>query len=218
MGSRHFAHSGGSAGQEDWHPLVEHLEGTGARAGGFLADVGGADLGRVAGLLHDLGKYTPEFQARLRGGPPCNHSTAGAKVAVERYGDRLGKMLAFCIAGHHAGLANGVNGLRTSSLAERLEREVPALDDAWRDEIELGNVALPKWRVRGHDGSGFSIAFWIRMIFSALVDADRLDTEEYHDRLAGKKRVRGGHPASVDLATRLTTHLNALLRAAAPTP
>ena len=93
--SKFYAHSGTSGDREHWHRLSEHLEGTGTRAAGFLDVVCGADIGRVAGLLHDLGKYSQEFQDRLSGGRRVNHSTAGAKVAVDRYGKHLGKMLAF---------------------------------------------------------------------------------------------------------------------------
>ena len=76
-----YAHSDTSEDREHWHRLSEHLHGTGLRAAGFLAAVGGADISKVAGLLHDLGKYTREFQARLSGGHRrVNHSTAGAKT------------------------------------------------------------------------------------------------------------------------------------------
>ena len=94
--SKFYAHSDTSGDREHWHRLSEHLEGTGTRAADFLDVVGGADIGRVAGPLHDLGKYTQEFQDRLSGGHQrVNHSTAGAKVAVDRYGKHLGKMLAW---------------------------------------------------------------------------------------------------------------------------
>ena len=96
--------------------LNTHLYGTGERAAAFLKSAGCTELGRAAGLLHDVGKYTQDFQARLAGDPRrVDHATAGAKIAIERYGPKLGKILAFCIAGHHAGLANGVNGDHVSS-------------------------------------------------------------------------------------------------------
>ena len=149
-----YAHSGTSEDREDWHRLSEHLDGTGTRAADFLKAVGGADFGRVAGLLHDLGKYTQEFQARLSGGHRrVNHSTAGAKVAVDRYGKQLGKMLAFCIAGHHAGLANGVNGEQVTALEARLKEQVPEPDPLWEQEIELpADLPFPglKPRKPGH--------------------------------------------------------------------
>ena len=145
--STYFAHSNELPNQQDWHLLSDHLEGTGERAAAFLESTGCGDFGRAAGLLHDLGKYTREFQKRLAGGPRCDHATAGAKVAIDQYREPFGKMLAFCIAGHHAGLANGVNGERISALADRLDSRVPSLDPTWRDDITLEELALPRLTV-----------------------------------------------------------------------
>ena len=208
---KYYAHSGGSEDREHWHRLSEHLQHTGARAAGFLDAVGGADIGRVAGLLHDLGKYTREFQARLSGGHQrVNHSTAGAKVAVGRY-DKLGKMLAYCIAGHHAGLANGVNGEQTTALEARLAEKVPSLDPIWEQEIALpANLPSPRLKPRDQDTAGFCAAFFIRMLFSALVEADYLDTEAYFARLQGAPKPRGQHPTLAELQGRLNAYLDKL--------
>ena len=198
-----------------WHRLSEHLHGTGMRAAGFLDAVGGADFGRVAGLLHDLGKYTQEFQARLSGGQRINHSTAGAKVAVDLYGKHLGKMLAYCIAGHHAGLANGVNGEQTTTLEARLEETVPPPDPIWEQEIALpAHLPSPRLRPRDRDTAGFCAAFFIRMLFSALVDADYLDTEDYFAGLEGGTKPRGQHPALDELRERLNAYLDQLVAGA----
>ena len=60
-----------------------------------------ADSGRAAWLLHDVGKYTQAFQARLTGSAKrVDHSTAGAKIAIGRYGSTLARLLAFSIAAH----------------------------------------------------------------------------------------------------------------------
>ena len=210
--SKFYAHGGTSEDREHWHRLSEHLEGAGARAADFLDAVGGADIGRVAGLLHDLGKYTQEFQDRLSGGRKrVNHSTAGAKVAVERYRGHLGKMLAFCIAGHHSGLANGVNGEQITALEARLREQVPAPDPIWEQEIALpANLPSPRLKPRDRETAGFCAAFFIRMLFSALVDADYLDTEEYFAELDGAPKPRGQHPALAELRGRLNASLDKL--------
>ena len=217
--SKYYAHSGASEDRGHWHRLSEHLDGTGARAAGFLDAVGGADIGKVAGLLHDLGKYTQEFQDRLSDGRQrINHSTAGAKVEVERY-DKLGKMLAFCIAGHHAGLANGVNGEKTTALKARLEEKVPAPDPIWEQEIEIPvNLPPPHIKLRDRDTAGFCAAFFIRMLFSALVDADYLDTEDYCAGLERAPKPRGQHPTLDELRGRLDAHLDQLAAGAEAGP
>ena len=96
---------------ERWQTLRSHAQNVGNSAANFAQVFGAQDIAYYTGQLHDLGKYSLEFQARLNGGSrPVDHSTAGAKIAVERWGGVIGKLMAFCIAGHHAGLANGAGG------------------------------------------------------------------------------------------------------------
>ena len=206
----YFAHSASEKGGQ-WQRLSLHLEATATRAAACLDAVGLADFGRVAGLLHDLGKYTAGFQARLGGAPrQVDHAAPGAAVAIERFGRQLGKMLAFCIAGHHAGLANGVNGRQISALVDRLGGPVASPDPIWEREIALpDSLVLPRIELR-RDMAGFCAAFLVRMVFSALVDADYLDTESYYARLEGSPEIRGQHPCLTDLAQRLDVHLNSL--------
>ncbi len=216
MISRYYAHSAESANRRDWHRLSVHLEDTAERAAAFLDIAGLAEIGRAVGLLHDLGKYAPEFQTRLDGGSRVvDHSTAGAKAAIERYGDKLGKLLAFCIAGHHAGLANGVNGEQITALADRLQKPIPHLDPVWRGQISPPKPpARSSLKPRDRDSLGFCAAFFIRMVFSALVDADFLDTEAYFDRLDDQEKPRGQHPGLRELSGRLDAYLDALTESA----
>ena len=204
-----YAHSGASSDQATWHRLSAHLKDTGERAAEFLETAGFAAFGRAAGLLHDLGKYTPEFQRRLAGsGARVDHSTAGALVAVERYPKVIGKLLAYCIAGHHAGLANGVNGKHITALEERLRTASLKLDPVWTREISPPELPQrPEIRPRDRDSAGFCAAFFARMVFSALVDADFLDTEAWYSQKDGVPKPRGGHPSIRKLLERLTVHL-----------
>ena len=221
MSERYYAHSSESADRQTWHKLAEHLTETGNKAAELLAGSECEELARTAGLLHDAGKYTAAFQRRLRGDPSrVNHSTAGAKIAIERYGQWIGKALAYTIAGHHAGLANGVNGARTSSLKDRLEdKAIEVPDKAWQGEIEIAKkLNVPTLKMRNRETIGLRIALMIRMVFSALVDADYLDTEAYYAKLESAKPLRGGHPALDELATRLDTHLKVLEAIAKKSP
>ena len=132
-------------------------------------------------------------------------------VAINRYGRKFGKILAFCIAGHHAGLANGVNGKKISSLADRLGGAVSAPDPTWEQQISLpASLALPQLKLRDSEASGFCAALLVRMVFSALVDADYLDTEAYYAGLDGHPNVRGQYPSLMDISKRLDAYLSAL--------
>ena len=212
----HYAHSS-DRDELEWHSLREHLTETGARAGGFLEPVGCADMARTAGLLHDLGKYSREFQSRLRGGPHCDHSTAGAMVAIEKYGHgdarraSPGKMLAFAIAGHHAGLADGIGGAEPRALADRLQADIPEVAPVWRQELSLPAISSLPLKPRDREMAGFCAAFATRMVFSALVDADFLDTEAWYAGSEGHAVLRGRHPPLSELLERLDEHLDVLM-------
>ncbi len=221
MTSSHFAHSSESSDRSDWHLLSSHLEATGDLAEAFLARAGLQGFGLAAGLLHDVGKYTQAFQRRLAGSTErVNHSTAGAKIAMERYGPFFGKLLAYCVAGHHTGLANGAGeSRRTSTLKERLREEIEPLDPAWKAEVALPDkLPTPGISPRAKDTVGFSCSLWTRMVFSALVDADFLDTEKYYAELSDEPVLRGGHPPIKELARRLDRHLEDLSANAEDTP
>lgn len=196
--SKFFAHSVPDADESFWQPLSEHLDDVGELAAKFGAAFGAAEAARALGLLHDLGKYTPEFQQRLRGGKlHVDHSTWGAKIACERLGS-IGRLLAYGIAGHHAGLANGAGEGERTSLSARLQLDLPTLDAIWQQEIELPQaLSMPAgFKLRGEtvqekkDWRGFQLAFFTRMLFSCLVDADFLDTEQFYKKVGGEVNYR----------------------------
>ena len=191
----HAALNGASDGRSG-HLLADHLRSTGQQAAGFLHVVNGEALGRAAGLLHDLGKYSVEFQARLAGNPqPVDHSTAGACVALEKYGNKAGKLLAFCVAGHHAGLPDGCGGSEgRASLEHRIgdEYAIPEIDAVWKQQVPLPEgsefAVLSLRDTQGEEA--FGVQFLIRMLFSALVDADRMDARAWFSgRESGQRAV-----------------------------
>jgi CRISPR-associated endonuclease/helicase Cas3 len=206
-----YAHSVEGNAEVEWQPLAEHLVAVGDLAAGFAKAFEGKQLAACAGLLHDLGKYTSEFQARLKGSPErVDHSTWGARIALERY-PSLGYLLAYAIAGHHAGLANGKGEGRRASLQERLVADLPKLHPLWQDELPVP-AALPMVPgFKPHQQRGmFQMAFLVRMLFSCLVDADFLDTEAFYNRVEGRPALRpelGTGPTLADLKAALDLHL-----------
>ncbi|MCG5517310.1 MULTISPECIES: CRISPR-associated endonuclease Cas3'' [unclassified Ectothiorhodospira] len=206
----YFAHSTETGSEADWQRLSEHLIGTSRRAEELAKPFGGQDLASVAGLLHDLGKYTEEFQERIRGGKlRVDHATRGAMIAAERF-PKLGHILAYGIAGHHAGLANGIEAGERTPLRDRLRGiGLPELASDWRNEISLPkDLAMPPLRAHSRQRSSFQLAFLVRMLFSCLVDADYLDTEQFYDRVEGLASVRSrSSPSLNELRSALDQYL-----------
>ena len=165
--------------------VSEHLHGTGELAAGFAAPFGASDEARAAGLLHDIGKYSAAFQQRIRGSAvSVDHSTAGAQEALKR-GDLPA---ALAIAGHHGGIPDCGNQRHDTAdyttLHGRLRRKLPSYDK-WQSEIVLPSAKSPAWAV----SDSITAAFYTRMLYSCLVDADFQDTQNFMD---GQAAPRGG--------------------------
>lgn len=212
---KYFAHSGNDKNKSDWQLLKDHL----CRVA-LVAEINAqyfkaAKLPYLAGLLHDLGKYSRDFQARLEGtASKVDHATAGAKIASEILPNEkfsnfpFYKFVAYAIAGHHAGLANGIDeGDGRRALKDRLNlqvgKDLPLLDsEAWQSELVLPPIEtlIPEISPNPNaDLQGFQFAFLIRMIFSCLVDADFIDTDKFYRHLEGKPLLRGDYPQLPEL-------------------
>ncbi|MFN3651616.1 MAG: CRISPR-associated helicase Cas3' [Armatimonadota bacterium] len=171
----------------NWHSLSEHLREVARLAREFGAPIGVGELAYWAGLWHDLGKYTPEFQQYLRAchtaaltgstPPPrgdAPHKQFGAALAVH-YGASL---LGFAILGHHGGLPE-----RAELKREAAERSLPSLAEL----LETAGADLPELKMRPDLAAELrrlaadprEADFLIRMVYSCLVDADSLDTEAH---------------------------------------
>ena len=137
--------------------------------------------GYLTGLWHDLGKFAPRWQeylAKKVGSDihsdeaigKVDHSTAGAQFA-ERSIAKLGRLIAYLIAGHHPGLTNGEDGeAPQSSLKERMNKTVAEYESAAPGEVLAYRPTLPFPRFSLC--SGQSLAFFLRFLFSCLTDAD----------------------------------------------
>lgn len=179
--------------------LIDHLDGVAQLCEGFAAPFGGGLDGRCCGLAHDLGKRSAQFQRRIRGEDiSVDHSTAGAQV-MQGAG---GLAAAFCVAGHHGGLPDGGAPGDTgddATLFGRMKRTVPAID-GWETALTLPKPPTPPFR------GGVDLSFYIRMLYSCLVDADFLDTESFMSN--GAVQRQGGASISA-LAHRLDAYLEA---------
>lgn len=169
-----------------WQKLEGHLKGTAILARDFASLFGAGEWGYIAGLLHDAGKYSKEFQDRLRASADAHieqfskvdHSTYGAQRINKQWKNGEGKLLAYCIAGHHAGLADW-QGNNDSCLMKRLEKPLPY---NFKCPDSLFDLKKPDLHFKPKSEAcrrGFDIGTFIRMVYSCLVDADFLNTEKH---------------------------------------
>lgn len=128
--------------------VLAHLEGTALLSCAFATELDAAEQGKLAGLAHDIGKYTGAFQRRLLdGGPKVDHATAGAFECL-----RSGQpFAAFAVAGHHGGLPDGGSrgdAPETGTFWGRINRATQGkLDDysAWTQELSLPVAVQGCW-------------------------------------------------------------------------
>ena len=186
---QYYAHSKGKAGREQ--PLAEHLKETARLAARFAASFGAAEEAFIAGLLHDLGKYGDRYQERLRGETHAvDHWTAGAIAALEQKSANF-VATALVVHGHHIGLqqANS-DGLRQiyprgwsggrHPFGLQLSHDGDVAELCQR--FAADGLTLPRLEGTLFDWSSekaVSAMLDLRMLYSAVVDADFLDTERH---------------------------------------
>lgn len=203
------------------HWLEDHLHKVAKLSAKNAQIFGGEYWAKLAGRWHDLGKYSNDFQryiknvtgyevdAHIETAPNrVNHSSAGALFATQQFKEKfndtaLSKIIAYLIAGHHAGLADWSSTSGHGSLQHRLQ-DSQLLADALANNppesisrFDTPTSAYPE----GSDAS-----FWIRMLFSCLVDADFLDTESFMSPEKAQQRKQS--TSLIELNKLLDQHLS----------
>lgn len=167
------------------HGLADHLRGTSGLARRFAEPWGAGPLAGALGLLHDAGKAACAWQARLlevegtgeRVGRP-EHKRLGAKLLarpLSRGGGSVASAAALAVLGHHGGLTSlaDLKAVRASLIEDEdrtLERLFALVPEA-RRIVEGSSLWPVAWQ-----GDNRVAEIGVRMVFSALVDADHLDT------------------------------------------
>lgn len=171
---KYIAHKNGDREQT----VVDHLEGTAELAERFASKFGKEDWGYCVGKLHDIGKYSAEFQRKIQNNTNehVDHSSAGAQLCNSLSG--YYPVLSYCIAGHHAGLPDYGNTAITSSLCGRNAKKICDYQ-AYKKEIQIPELHTDPIEMHPDKNLDFSLSVFIRMLYSCLVDADFLDTENF---------------------------------------
>ncbi len=189
------------------HTLRDHLLSVAELAREFARALGAEEEAFAAGLAHDLGKYGPLFQERLRGrARRIDHWSPGAWAAYERWKE-TGMAATLAIEGHHLGLQEA-SAKRLEKLDPKRKKTHPedrrySESDCQRllDRLEGDGLELPASSIftpsiypgQNHPHQAAAMLD-IRMLFSCLVDADFLDTEAHF--LAPKPGAKYQRPAA----------------------
>ncbi|MEF7613493.1 CRISPR-associated helicase Cas3' [Aquincola sp. MAHUQ-54] len=227
-----------ATGQPVEHWLTDHLHAVSELAAGFAAAFGPDwariaglwhDLGKFRigfrRYIRGVNGLDAHLESKWPAGSEKTHSAAGALHALNLFEQRYGapgrvlaRSLAYVIAGHHAGLGNSA-GLDDRLLGSR------AVDSQveYKEALAECSVEAPKLLALPDDfdprapsaaipgarsGHPLAMSMWIRMQFSALCDADFLDTERFMDDSRGERR--DGFEPLDNYRRRLDAHLAAM--------
>ncbi|MBN1551615.1 CRISPR-associated helicase Cas3', partial [bacterium] len=199
-----FAHTPSKDNPILWHNLNEHLMATATLSYNFAKAFGSENLGYILGIFHDLGKVNPAFQNYLRAcyeGQKANkvpHAICGAAYLWKmflRLNPADTSCVAICASGHHGGL---ISEHETVTAGGKL--------DQWWNDVQNSQLKklmqealknLPLRRPEFLPKDDLRREFRLRMLFSALVDADYLNTEKHFNQMRSVKRATWTRPADL---------------------
>lgn len=200
--TEYWAHSPNDNG--DPQMMEEHLHEVADMAREFAAPFGAGDFAHWVGWLHDIGKFSDEFQDYLRrcykdkqagkkgkttpGGG--DHKNAGTRLASRLIGQPKTNA-GILVLGHHGGMPALTDAVVDPSLNVALDAVIMRAQD-WLPYLK----ALPAQTVlpsaagtsKNKDILKREYEMFLRMVFSCLVDADSLDTERHFQSAMYAKR------------------------------
>ena len=242
-----YAHTKPGQDKTHWEPLTVHLNEVAHRASTFAAAFGAAELAKAAGWWHDLGKASQAFQRDVLGSGGdeaaanagddtenqhtarrrrIDHSTAGARHAAKQLGSGYGALIAYGILGHHGRLPDHSGDGSDATFKHRMDPLSYTIEPVEPAHDIPHTMAPETAHTKGFDPGladdplrAFRCSLLIRMLYSALVDADRLATEHFCDPERAAQRPATS-PTPQMLRQMLDTHLEALRnkRAGNPAP
>ncbi|MGI4788291.1 MAG: CRISPR-associated helicase Cas3' [Janthinobacterium lividum] len=188
----YVAHTPPENDPKKWQSMTEHTNNVASLAESFAQPFGAMEMARWVAWLHDVGKYSEDFQKYLR---QCDaakhgaatmprpgsaeHKVAGTRLALDLLPTGLREIAAACVLGHHGGLnAFGKMLEAIAATEEKVSVQNEAAKRARADFPALNGV-LPMQMPEVAGATIWEREMFIRFLFSCLVDADGLDTERH---------------------------------------
>lgn len=202
--------------------VKEHCVHTSMLCAEYATSIGAEHIGKIQGILHDIGKMTTKFEkyirneTKLRRGE-IDHSYAGAKVISEmakrfedEYAQDVSCLIAHTILSHH-GVHDWLDQNENDYLADRIQKEedydevLSRLPDIISEIelIDLLNIAVEEYKnlnrriknlsKRDKCSYAFYKGMLERFLLSCLVDADRSDTADFMSDACLEKRCDTQH-------------------------
>ncbi len=217
----YYAHTLPDKGPEFWQYLKDHLCNVAKMAAQFAAPFHGENFAKAAGLAHDFGKFSHEFQARLMNAEldvnsrDKDHSSAGAQILYEKF-LMAGHLCAYAVAGHHSGLLDHCSKTGNGCMEARLKKKLASWKTAEAEQILAGidlnfERDIPR-TLFASSSREFSLSLFCRMIYSCLVDADFLDTEAFVLPEQAAQRPKWDSDILVQMNKLLDEHLDGFKR------
>jgi CRISPR-associated endonuclease/helicase Cas3 len=184
--SKLIAHTKGHGGKYD--PLIDHLRDVAEMARSFAEKFNNGALAFWLGIFHDFGKINPFFQSYLkameenRSHPKVPHAVWGAAFMYHYWWgvnrNDVWKEFTLPISGHHAGL--DAQSQASQKFSQFIRENPSGLQSMGSALVELQKHVIhttPSLKITGDTAREMRI----RMLFSALVDADYLATEKHFE-------------------------------------
>lgn len=169
----YIAHSENSNGIKQ--TMKMHSKGVGDFMKEFALSESFESLYRFCGLIHDIGKYSDEFQKHITGtNNKVKHSIYGAICAIEK--NLL--EVALPVFGHHAGLPDRPDMLQDIKAEKNESAKYNSICKAWENDLS-SETFVPDDLAFRNLPDVLQKELFVRMLFSSLVDADSLDTERH---------------------------------------
>ena len=177
--------------------LRAHTENTSKLARDFAESFNAGKLAEVAALYHDIGKATPEFQNYLfskekRG--KIRHSVYGAQLIYKRYTEiqPVAELLANCISSHHGELRDFISPDGEAKLFTEMSEDLRNQPDAPSAGADA-DVLLEELKalLSLAPDKAFAMTMITKLLYSCLIDADRLDAYLFESDEINKPKESG---------------------------